>query len=809
MKRRPTFAVALACLVTLAPVGQVASAVFDMSTEEAGPKPAPLLKPQDKPAIDSPSGLPEASAPDKPPSTGNGVGISRYILPSDVLRFTGELDSRSWNVVLTKAQAEGAATLSLAYKAAIVVAPESSKVRVLVNDRVALENPIAASSDVASLSVRLPAALLHAGSNLIRIEVSQRHRTDCSIASTYDLWTEVYSRGSSLQFADAEAITLRQIEDIASSSLDQFGNGQIRVVAPALGRTALTQSIMQFAGRAALLIGEPNETVRVSKTASEPEGPGVLTAAIGTAQDLESVVSSLPSEASSRSVATFVTDAKLGSTLILSGPTDLAVSQAIEGLSLSGKGSTSRSSTIATNRWFAPDAPLLTGAARVKFSDLGVHTQEFSGRRFTTQFLIGIPSDFYASNYAQATLLLDAAYSGEVLPGSHLDVYVNGFITATTPITSYGGAILRHLPIRLLMTHFKPGANVIRFEAQLETAADHSCTTGGGANLTSRFVLFDTSEFSMPDYARMGRLPDLAGFVGTGFPYDGSDGPTALVLDNADADSVSAAATLLAKLSLTSGHVVPIEMASVATVGQRNAIFVGTASQTPEEILNQIGVDVNVRTTWKGPAAESSEQSPPFFDGTPASAPSAAAFGRTEELDTRATFDRWRRQLADGGGWRGNVSFLQDWVQRTFQLSAVNLRFLPVADVAFLPTQNSSVLLAQATSPNGEGAWTLLMAPTSTLLRDGANALVAQRQWSRILGHIVSYNPKTGSLTTKAVTTFSMLATQPFSLANLRLIAANWLSENIFAYSLALLAACLLLGLATARLVSRIGRQSP
>jgi len=79
-----------------------------------------------------------------------------------------------------------------------------------------------------------------------------------------------------------------------------------------------------------------------------------------------------------------------------------------------------------------------------------------------------------------------------------------------------------------------PGANLIRFEAQLLTDADRACPTGGGDNQSSRFVLFDSSEFVIPDYARIGRLPDFAGLAGRGFPYDGSDGSTALVVDSAD-----------------------------------------------------------------------------------------------------------------------------------------------------------------------------------------------------------------------------------------------------------------------------------
>jgi cellulose synthase operon protein B len=733
-------------------------------------------------------------------------GATRPILPWDILRLTGELDSRSWTVELTRAQAETAATLTIAYKAAVVVAPESSKLRVLLNDRTVIESPIAASADVGQLSVQLPSALLHPGSNLIRIEASERHRTDCSIDSTYELWTDFYNAGSALHFAADDAP--RRIEDIGASSVDQFGFANLRIVVPALGRTALTRSVIMFAEGAAVLIGEPNQTVTVSKAESGPGGPGVLTAAIGTAGELQAVMPSLPIDAVNKPVAAFVDDPKLGSVLILSGPTGAAVSQAVDSaISFGGEVLATHPKSIATNRWFAPDAPLMAGAGRVPFSDLGVHTQEFSGRRFSTQFLIGIPSDFYASHYGQATILLDAAYSGEVLPGSHLDVYVNDYIATTTPVVTYGGAILRHLPIRVLMTHFKPGANLIRFEAQLLTAADRACPAGGGANQSSRFALFDSSEFVMPDYARIGRLPDLAGLAGRGFPYDGPGGSTALVVDSADADAVSAAATLLAKLAVARGQVVPIEMASPTTVGQRNAIFVATPAQTPDEVLNQVGVDLSTRATWTGPAEFSPEIARGAGDASVQTPPAEVSSAKSDALDTHATFNRWRRQLADGGGWRGNVSFLQDWLQRTFELSAVNLRFLPSADVAFQPTGDSAILLAEATNPTGDGAWTLLTAPTSSLLREGAKALTAQRQWSRIDGHIASYDGKTGALKMQPVMTFSLLPTQPLSIANLRLIAANTLSENIFAYSLLLLAACLLLGLATAMLVSRIGRQ--
>jgi hypothetical protein len=813
MKRTAPTLLLVACLFMVFPVARSTSSVFDMSVEQpASTRRSTPPAAGEAPATNSEPANTQATEPDSSAYSRAVVDdVARPILPGDILRLTGELDSRSWNIALTQRQAESPATLTIGYKAAVVVASESSKIRVLVNDRLALEGPIAASEDIGQLSSQLPPGLLHSGTNLLRIEVSQRHRTDCSIASTYELWTEIYNGKTALHFAAGDAGALRRVEDIAAASADQFGFVRLRVIAPALGQAALTRSIMIFSQAAAVLIGEPNQTVTVNERATDPAGPGVLTAAIGTAADLQAVMQSVPDDASNKPVAAFVDDSKLGpNTLVLSGPTAQAVSQAVDSMaSLARDSVAAHGTSVMTSRWFAPDAPLLTGASRLKFSDLGVHTQEFSGRRFAAQFLVGIPSDFYASNYGQATILLDAAYSDEVLPGSHLDVYVNDHVTATTPITTNGGAILRHLPIRLLMTHFKPGANLVRFEAQLMTSADRVCLTGGGANRSSQFVLFDTSEFVMPDYARISRLPDLAGFAGMGFPYDGGPGGSpALVVDSSDAEAVSAAATLLGKLAVAGGRVVQIETASPTTVGDRNAIFVATSKQTPDLVLNQVGVDLSVRTGWTGPAEISPEIASGSADAFSETPPANAGFARPEELDTRATFDRWRRRLADGGGWRGNVSFLQDWLQRTFQFSAASLRFLPIADVAFQPTRNSVILLAEATNPAGSGAWTLLLAPTSSMLRQGAEALTTQRQWSRITGHIVSYDGKTGSLRTMPVTTFSMLATSPLSVANLRLIAANWLSENIFAFSVLLLTVCVLLGLTTARLVSRIGRQS-
>ena len=59
--------------------------------------------------------------------------------------------------------------------------------------------------------------------------------------------------------------------------------------------------------------------------------------------------------------------------------------------------------------------------------------------RVRAQF--AVPADFYADTYGEARLLLDAAYSEAVLPGSLVNVYVNGSIASSTPLTARRGAV--------------------------------------------------------------------------------------------------------------------------------------------------------------------------------------------------------------------------------------------------------------------------------------------------------------------------------------------------------------------------------
>ncbi|MBE7184133.1 MAG: cellulose biosynthesis cyclic di-GMP-binding regulatory protein BcsB [Methylobacterium mesophilicum] len=790
------------------------SSPFDMSTErpEGAPAPTPQATPQPAPpqpaapqpnppapgpsaGTETPPGPPQAgdvepsvdgTSTGAPLNVGDPTLTRRYLLPFDDFTLSGEDSRRTWSVYLTPVQAASETRLRLAYQNAVVVAPEASRLGFTVNGQKVVDEPIASSSSVKDMAFALPSNSLKPGWNDIEISAVQRHRTDCTAQSTYELWTQIDPARTFLDFSSPEATQLSTIEDLRAVGVDAEGRTRFNLVVPGLAQPAAAMPALRLAEALALTADMPGQSIAISARTAPKPGPGSLNVLVGTPQELSGLAERLPTGSDSGGVVGFVDDKTFGaSTLVVSGPNWGAIGGAVESLLAPlDRSRDVQRTVIATRAWRTPEPPMLFSRTSVRFSDLGIRTQEFSGRRFRTEWSVGVPSDFYAQAYGEARILLDAAYSSDVQPGSHIDIFVNGSIASTLPITNSGGSILRHLPIKIPMTHFKPGVNTIAMEAVLMTEADALCAPGTTALPGSRFVLFDSSEWAMPDYARITQRPNLSAMGGTGAPYGRSPQPVPVLFDRADAASMSAAATLLGRMSVAAGRPIDIDLnASPAAASDRNALFIGPIASIAPEILSQVGVSETSRTGW----SQSGEQ-PQAPDSTD------------------ATFERWRDQLR-GSDWRGQVSSFQDWLERTFDISLDTLRIRPAASEVFTPGGDASLLVAQNPSPSGTASWTVVTAPSAAMLTDGANALTRGTNWSELGGHITTYNPANERLSQIAVGEFKLSSPQPATLSNYRLIAANWLSANVLAYSAALAGLAVVLGLATSIMLSALGRE--
>ncbi|MFT4180734.1 MAG: cellulose biosynthesis cyclic di-GMP-binding regulatory protein BcsB [Rhizobium sp.] len=711
--------------------------------------------------------------------------FQRYIVPFKDFRLEGEYDRRSWSIYLTPEQAAAPAKFNFAYQNAVVVAPEASQLTIFLNNRAIGQQQIGSPDSPSTISFDVPRGLLQPGANIVTFEATQRHRTDCDIQSTYELWSDIDPAGTYLSFAEENAQKLSSTDAIRAIGVDGAGKTEFNLVVPALAQPGTAKPLLRLAQGLSILSGMPNETFSFSTESLPPPAPGKMTVLVGTPAELQPLFP-VPAAAQNAALATFVQDPRTGSTVLLvSGPSWQSVATAIDTVvSPTDRDPTVQRDTLVTQRWSAPDAPLIYSDTSLPFSQLGIETTEFSGRHFHTSFNVAIPSDFYANAYGEATIYLDAAYAKNVKPGSHIDVYVNGSIATTKPITAPGGGIFRKLPIRVTMRHFKPGLNTIRLEAMLLTGEDEACAPGTTADKTARFALFDTSTLHIPDFARVAQRPNLAALAGTGYPYNRNTASTALFIDRTDPDTLSATATLLGQMAIVAGHPIAVDLiAAPGGAGERDAIFIGPISQMSTTTLSQMNIAAASQASWR-----------------------PAVAGQAVPPEAAATVDEWRSRIG-GGLLQRQIQLFQDWMHRNFDISWSSLQFVPHAEQVFTPSNVNSFMIAQGEGTTANSTWTIMTAPSAKDLRTGAEAMTSMGEWSQIDGHVTVYSAKTGKIGTVPVSRFDFVTTQPWSFTNYRLIAANWLSSNILSYAFLLIASSLLIGVTTAGILARIGRR--
>ena len=736
--------------------------------------PAPEGAPQSVPGAGSPGsvapfqmvpGRPVAAVPAKIEPPGPRTP-DRFIVPVPRLRLEGESVSRGWVTWFTQQEVERPATLLIGYLNAIYVMPERSRLRVTINGQLVAEIPIASPQGPTQVTAAIPAGVLRSGGNLIRIDMLAVHRTDCSIESTYDLWVELDNALTGVAFGGGPVPPPVMVDDLPAVGVDARGSTHIRFIHSGPIEPHHSAHFLAAAQALTQRGRYSHPVVSIVGPNVGPAGPGTLNVVVGMAEDLRAVMASPPALMGGQPLVRFFNDNRAGGTvLVLGGETARSVDAAIERLAASS--SQSEPNKLSIYLRFAPDAPYFTGAGSVRFSELGVMTQEFSGRRLQLRFPIGLPADFYGSANGQARILLDAAYAPSVRPGSQLSVYVNGSLASSYMLTDRHGGLMERKVIKVPLTHFRAGLS-----------------------------------------------PNLAAFFGGGFPYFNAAQPIAVVMRQ-DTPTVAAAATIMARLSFAQEHIAPVDTSPPpASLASRPVLFIGEINQIAPEVLRQVGVVDASKIRWRtdrdadkgvrGPA-------PVFWDGgvtlPPEPMPMLEQGVRVRSgSGNDAIFDRWRDQVAAGSNISAELLHFQKWITSTF---GVSLGMPNGGDVEpFNPPHNTSVLVAQGFAPNSDAVWTLIAGHTAESFDAAIDEFTLPEFWAKSYGQALAFDAATGRLDIRMPNSVRFIVTQPLGPSNLRLIAANWLSLNIVTYALVLVLCCIAFAIVTSLLLRRSGRRA-
>jgi cellulose synthase operon protein B len=757
---RTPLRIALATLILAAPAaGEAQDAHFDMSPEAALAMPRPVV-PETTPEI----------APPQP-------DFIRYVVPVAGLSLEGENDRADFQFYLTAAQAVAPATFQLAYLNALAIAPENSRLQVVVNGTTLLGTPIASSSDTQVLTVEVPQNALRKGFNTLSITADQRHRTDCSIDSTYELWTSIDQTRTFLAMSGPNLDAIDRLDDIPAVGVNARGETVVRLVMPERDGALVGPVAFDLVQALALDLRVANPRVEFSDEMADPSAPGTLNVLVATASNLPEAFGGLVDDARKGPIATFVPATNGGSVLVVSGPTWDAIDRAVESIGTVEAQYPSEPGTLPARADRARPIPILADGGTIDLETIGLDTVSFNGRRYRSTFDFALPSDFYADKYGFAQLMLNAAYSGDVMPGSQIDVYVNGEIASVTPVLRTDDATLRDVRIKVPMAAFRPGVNTVEMVASLRTEADALCAPGTvTVGTEGRFLISGESEFIVPKFAKIGQVPNLAAFASSGYPYAGA--ASSMVIGSGD-QALSAALTVAARLAVASGN--PLSFAEVSHGSpspDSNAIFVGAYNQLPPDAVMRVGI------------------AQPYLTGDD--------LAEDPVTDVESTLERWRSSGSSSSTIIGRV---QHWVADLLNLGPNSLGLFPPADVPFAPTRLDMATVVQTRQAEG-GVWTMVTVPEDDQLYWSVANITAAEHLREFDGRVSAMAPGDTEMRTVEANDVSLVPSVPLDFNNFRAIAANWLSSHVLAYAIGLALVGIALAISTVGLVRLLGRRS-
>lgn len=757
--------------------------------------------------------------------------INRYLLPRPDVRLTGEADSISLPIYLTQAEAAQNARISVGFINSVVVMPEVSRLVIWINGKRTLEVPVEAVDEPSYFQLPLPRGLLRPGLNQIRVSTLMRHRVDCSVSGTFELWAQLVPEMTGLTFSGG-APRLSRIADLPAVGSDSVGATRIMAVRTGKSDPVSTGRLIKAAQAVALAgrFAHPVISVVDSLSSVKP-APGTMALVVGPGPDVTPVTPIGGAESANGPIMALMTDpASSLPVMVLSGRNGPDVDSAIDRLAaLVQRDITQR---IADGRapWRSPDVPIYYGGESYTFRDLGAPTEEFSGRRFKTSFEFRLPPDFYAQGYGNVQIRLDAAYSPEVLAGSTISFYINDQIAMTFNLTSTDGDFLQQRLITVPMANFRAGVNTMRLEANLNTESDRVCLPGTTMAANKRFVLFSSSRLIIPRFARLGVLPDLAAFSADGFPYGRSaDLPLAVYVPGG-IPAAGPAATLVSQMAVSRGAPLSVLLATAATqIEQRPALVVSAAQDIDPTVLSRVGLgDLAVNlgdrsapsgdgTNGSGPAGGDGllPASPPQgFDALLNKVQSArdqrsqqqastqqtmpAAVSPDSGDDTAAIYERWQ---SGSSGFQSIGSWFSSALSWLNEGIGINASILGASFSSRtqnpIPDTFTAILAQNFADRSGLTTWTVLTAPSNADLANGAEGITAPQTWRLLAGQISAYQENSGAVRTSPAVRERVMETVPFSLMNWRLIAANWFSLHIVGYAVALILASAALGVTT------------
>ncbi|WP_230533050.1 cellulose biosynthesis cyclic di-GMP-binding regulatory protein BcsB [Microvirga roseola] len=752
----------------------------------------------------------------------------------DEARLVGEAVSREFPLFITTAEATRPAMLRLAYLNAISVMPETFKLTVRVNDVVVGDTVVQNASEPETLSLAIPPGLLEPGFNAVRVSVRQTHRVDCSVESTYELWTRVLTEQSDLVFTGARG-EIRQLRDLPAVKPDRNGLTPIRIRIPGGLESASIERASRAAQAVVLLGRYSNPVVEIDPDQAMDAGLDVV---IGTLPVVERALGIRIPGSGPQSI--LIHDQQSGRvTLVVTGATETEIDAALEALTREASGAALHGSAAGLRALKNVNGRLFGGGETVNLAELGLESEPFRGRLYRQTFRLQLPSDLLVADYDRLTLAIDAAYASALSPESKMVVRVNGAPIADIAMANPAGDVLSRRMLYLPVRAFKPGLNTVDIEAETRTQVDETCEIASLADQRERYLLLGTSEITVPALARIGTLPNISSIVPGGLTHLSASKELHVFVPKARREAIAASLTMLAKIASVSR--IPTKAKFTfdrMPEGADHVLAFGAYDDMPEATVRAAGLDpaklgkIGPRLSPDAPriGVVAKPIQVAFIGDEIHLSPSDAEPKDVQRSLPSSSLIQLAEAAREGSGLLGAVKSVDgsdlmgharsavDWIRnatagslhRAGILGSQTTKGIDVTeDVALVVAQGARTKELEAglmarLLPSVETT-TVILAPTADRLKSSLSDILASSHWQQFVGQAAVYKSQDAAVETQVSERILLVPTAPLDIQNVRLIIAGWLSRNSAVHITGLLGILLVLTFALHRVLRLSG----
>lgn len=716
----------------------------------------------EKPAVSLLPAMPQAPA--KAAVSAAPSNLVPFEQGANRLELTGEDDTTILSFYASAEQVAAGGSLQIAYRNAVSVLPDTGTVEVGVNGRPAGSFAIRSPNGLKLETLPLSAGSLRIGRNEVSLRARQRHRVDCSIDATYELWTRLDPALSG--FLAGAPARFSALDELMGLGRNAAGVTDIRlVVARGASAAALSESA-RVVQALALFLNRDDLVVSTGETGGQGSGIDLYVgAAIDHFQTEEGrrLLSAAPAGLSLRAGSV------PGRAIVLLQGATGAERTANLLSALRGPMRAGLESGVISGRWGE-----VAGEAGSRFTlkEAGYVTAPFAGRLARTDFDLRMPADFYPADYDTIDFYLHGATAPGLLPGAKLLVRVNERVVTSLPLRDSNGEQFDRKRVKLPMRAFRPGVNRIDIMAELPVAADGVCAPQMAAQEKPRFILLDDSTIEIPALARLGRLPDLGALSGSAYPF-GDGKPFDVFIDSQEPAAIAGALTTLAHLSLAARKPLgaDIRFGAPAEEEGRNALVIATRAVPATPLPSD------------GPAKDGDP-----FASLGAAAPDAmttatvSAAPATPVADTQELLQAFQESTAVDQSQTGWTTQAQTQVVSLLSRFRHWLNYEDASAADASAETGALLTVSQSLSPSGLSNWTTLRAASAGELEKGVALLSKPGVWPRLEGGRAVIQSGDGVLVSRAAVDRVITAFPDSSFGNLRRLAAAWFSDNFQIY---------------------------